>query len=70
MLQRHAEQNGKLRFDFIRYKGISVYPDYRNAFIDDKELELTKKEFDILHMLIQNHKRVFTYEQIYESVLF
>lgn len=68
VLQRHAQENRKIPLNFITHNEVSVYPDYRKAFVNDKELELTKMEFDILYMLIENHKRVFTYEQIYNRI--
>ncbi len=68
MIQRYAKENRKIPLNFITYNEISVYPDYRKVFVNDNELELTKMEFDILYMLIENHKRVFTYEQIYNRI--
>lgn len=35
---------------------------------DGKEIELTAKEFEILKLLLQNPKKVYTKEQIYSLV--
>lgn len=50
------------------YKYLNINLEYRKAYLSRKELELTGKEFGILHLLTSNPNRVFTYEQIYEAV--
>ncbi len=37
--------------------------------IDDKDIYLSTKEFDVLYMLYSNPDVIFTKEQIYEAVL-
>lgn len=48
--------------------GILISIDYRKVFIGGKEIELFKKEFDILSLLVRNHAKVLTYEQIFYEV--
>jgi DNA-binding response OmpR family regulator len=36
--------------------------------IDGKRIDLTRTEYDFLHLLISNPKRVFTREQISEAI--
>ena len=58
--QDHANaiQAGKLR----------LCPEYRFASINEREITLTGKEFDLLALLAANPKRVFTYEMIVDLV--
>lgn len=68
MIQRYSDRHQKLPLNFTIYNNIMIYPDYRKVFVNDIEIELTKKEFDILYLLMRNHHRVFTYQQIYNAV--
>jgi len=40
----------------------------RKAYLDHTEVKLTKKEFDLLLLLMRRPGQVFTYDQIYEHV--
>jgi len=51
------------------YNGIMLAPSYRNiVFINDKEIELFKIEFDILYYLIEHRGKTLPYARIYKSV--
>lgn len=39
-----------------------------SVLIDKKEIELTKREFCMIHLLSSNPKTAFSYEEIYQSV--
>ena len=52
----------------LQYKKITINLDAYSAYIDDHLLELTKTEFDLLRLLIQNKNRVCTRDQIFENV--
>ncbi len=54
--------------EVYRSGDLELYPEYRLVKKDSKEIELTPKEFDILHFLIRNKGRVFTREQIYTYI--
>lgn len=45
-----------------------ISPRYRQVMIDGKPLELTRREFDLLHCLASSPKQVFTCEQLYDHV--
>lgn len=70
LMRRYTDLNGcsKRSYTMVSYENLSVNLDHRKAFQSGQELELTGKEFGILHLLISNPNRVFTYEQIYEAV--
>ncbi|MCL2816368.1 MAG: response regulator transcription factor [Oscillospiraceae bacterium] len=49
--------------------GIMITPSYRNTiFIKDKEVELTKTDFDLLYYFMRNRGITLTVEQIYTRV--
>jgi len=52
----------------ITYHEIFMCVEYRKLFLKGKEIELTRKEFDFLHLLLSNIGRVYTHEQIYRRV--
>lgn len=47
---------------------LRVYPDKYEAFFKENLLELTLKEFELLHYLAQNKNRVLTRDQLLSSV--
>jgi len=42
--------------------------DAREAFVKDKQLSLTFREFEILELLMKNPKKVFTRANIFQTV--
>lgn len=52
----------------LYYKDITMYPEDFSAFVGEKELLLTKREYQILALLMENPGKVFTKSNIYESV--
>lgn len=50
------------------YEGLYVDLDSHQVFLDGAEVNLTPKEFDILAVLIENPKRVFSMDQLFEMV--
>lgn len=47
---------------------LNVYPDRFEAFLDDKILEFTPKEFELLVYLLENKNRVLTRDQLLSAV--
>ena len=54
--------------DLPQEKGLTVNEDAYTAFLDGERLELTLKEFEILCKLYQNPGRVFTRDQLLDSI--
>lgn len=52
----------------IRYKDIIIDLNHREIIRDNKKIELTYTEFEILQLLAKNPGRVFSKEQIYDMV--
>ncbi len=48
--------------------GIVIYPEERTVFLYGNPIELTPKEFDILHLLVNHPMKVFSSENIFEQV--
>lgn len=54
--------------DVIEFPGLTVNMQTREVFSDGQPISLTAKEFDILQLFIQNPKRIFTADQIFELI--
>ena len=52
----------------IRYKDIIIDLNHREIICDNKKIELTYTEFEILQLLAKNPGRVLSKEQIYDVV--
>lgn len=52
----------------LNFGPLSILVDERSVRIDDKEIELTASEFDILLFLVENRKKPMSREQIANSV--
>jgi DNA-binding response OmpR family regulator len=52
----------------ITYNEIFICVEYRKLFVKGTEIKLTRKEFDLLHLLLSSIGRVYTHEQIYRHV--
>ncbi len=52
----------------LRYKDLTMYPEDFTAFVGGMELPLTRREFLILELLMENPGKVFAKSNIYESV--
>jgi DNA-binding response OmpR family regulator len=52
----------------ITYHEIFMCVEYRKLFLKGNEIELTCKEFDLLHLLFSSIGRVYTHEQIFRYI--
>lgn len=70
MFQRYMDtlNRAKKPSKFLSYSNVFVCPHYMKVFVKDMEISLTRKEFDLLCLLISHPKRVFTYKQILRRV--
>ena len=66
-LRRHRRHEMPELEDAIRVGEITIRPDLYQAYASDASLELTAREFEILHLLSQSD-RVLRREEIYERV--
>lgn len=61
-------QDGQACRNALHYKDLTMYPEDFTVFVGEKELPLTRREFLILELLMENPGKVFAKSNIYESV--
>lgn len=54
--------------DIITFHNLSIHINERKVFVNNKEINLTAKEFDLLYLLARNPGHIFTREDIYRQV--
>lgn len=52
----------------IHGSALIISPHYRQVMVNGKSLELTKKEFDLLHYFAKHPEQVFSWRQLYKQV--
>ncbi len=52
----------------IQIRGLKLTLDSRRAFVDDKEINLTAKEFDLVELLMQHPAKVYSRESLLNTV--
>ena len=52
----------------IKFNEITVDAEGKRAFVNEKQLNLTRKEFDLLLFLVTNRGRIITKESIVEHL--
>ncbi len=68
VLRRTSERNLAKETGKLEYKTLSLDTKRIKASVDGKEIPLTKKEFEILKLLLENIGNVFTREEILSRV--
>jgi len=53
----------------LKFEGIELDPEGYEVLVDGKRIELTKTEFDILHLLIKSPGKIFTRDNIINSIM-
>jgi Response regulators consisting of a CheY-like receiver domain and a winged-helix DNA-binding domain len=68
-IRRYREFSGTIQENnILKYKEISLNKDTREVFVNDKLLNLTTREFDILKLLMSYPKKVFAKSNIFQSI--
>jgi len=52
----------------LKYPGLEIQADIRRVKVNNTELEITPREFDLFYHLAQNPRRVFTREELLAAV--
>ena len=68
VLRRTASSPATKPEDILEYKGLTLNISQKKVCIDGTEVSLTKKEFEILLLFLQNKGRVFSREDILSKV--
>lgn len=61
-VQRRPEQNG------FTVQGVRLEPDSRRVTVNGQEVELTRKEFDLLHCLMEHQGKVMNRSELLNTV--
>lgn len=67
---RRNTKNNKDQSDAktIETKGLKIDCDSRRVYIEDKEVNLTAKEFDLVYLLVSNPNKVYSREQLLKTI--
>lgn len=74
LLRRYCVYQGKPQLSsdtpsgFLSADGVRLRLDYNQVWVRERETELTEIEYKILRLLMENPKRIFSVENIYEAV--
>ena len=60
--------NKKQRRDVTEIRGLRIDKGSRRVYVNEKEVNLTTKEFDLLLFMAQNPNRVFSKEEIFDRI--
>lgn len=52
----------------IQFKNLKINLDEKTCFLDDTEIRLTKMEFNLLVFLLSNRNKVFSQQELIQSV--
>lgn len=58
----------KPQYEMIEINGLSIDSYSRRVYVNNKEINLTSKEFDILYFLAKNPNRAFSKDEIFERI--
>lgn len=50
------------------FHNLTIHTDKRQAFLEGRRLDLTRREFDTLVLFAKHPEQVFTFEQLYEAL--
>jgi len=66
--QKSSETQGAACSEILEFPGLTINLQTREVSSDDQTISLTAKEFDILKLVVENPKRIFTADQIFELI--
>lgn len=58
-----AEEN-----EYLQHGGIRLHSQFNEAFVEDREINLTEIEYQILRLMMQHTGKIFSAQNLYESV--
>lgn len=70
ILRRNSKNDGaqKALTNVIETKGMKIECDSRRVYIDEKEVNLTAKEFDLVLLLVSNPNKVYSRDELLKTV--
>jgi DNA-binding response OmpR family regulator len=67
-VQQILEADRRQSAEAIRYEGLCLEPEAYRATLEGEPLELTRTEFELLHLLLRNPGRVFSRSYLLDAV--
>lgn len=67
-LYYRADEESRKRGTLAFGSSLVISPRYRQVMIDGKQIDLTRKQFDLLLYLAQHRHQVFSAKQLYEQI--
>ncbi|MDY5910412.1 MAG: response regulator transcription factor [Inconstantimicrobium porci] len=67
-LRRYRKFTGAASSDELKFKKLTLNESLREAKVNGQELNLTAHEFDILCVLVKNPDKVYSRENLYETI--
>ncbi|MDD4802071.1 MAG: response regulator transcription factor [Syntrophomonas sp.] len=64
---RRSSPQGEIS-EQVTFEGLTIEYDARNVYVDDKQITLTPKEYELLSFFARNTNRVFTRQQLLDLV--
>lgn len=58
----------KKDLEILKFNSLEIYPDSYIIKLNDKNIDLTSKEFEIVHMLAKKNERIYTRDEIIDRV--
>lgn len=74
LMRRYRVYMGKNRFEkedaepYLEIGGIRVHENFNEVYVDDEERELSDIEYRILLLMMQHPRKIFSAQNLYESV--
>ncbi|HOS40513.1 MAG TPA: response regulator transcription factor [Spirochaetota bacterium] len=68
VLRRAEKQLRAAEHEALRFKGVELHPDKYIVTVDGEEAKLTKTEFEILHLFMRYRGKIFTRDNIIDSI--
>ena len=66
-IQNHSEQENE-EITIYEFPNLKININTHEVLVSGKSVSLTAKEFEILRLLVENPKKIFSAEQIFESI--
>ena len=68
VLRRTKEKEGVQPSNIVSYQGLVLNLDKKSVSIDGEDIPFTKTEFEILHLLLDEHGRVFSRQELIDRI--
>lgn len=67
-IYRGKESGGQQNDQYLELGGIKIYQNFNEVYVDEKEVELSNIEYNILLLMMRNPQRIFSAQSIYETI--